>query len=142
MGGREDVVIHDGTKGVVWKLSSLRELFRGAEPAPAIGDTPTPDYLPLFLFIEMHVVTFCDGVRDKTDAEFEEIYSHLRRRPDGKPTSDLHLFLWQVAAGLLGKWPLSAAEFEAIFGRLTQSARTFQIGIVSRNYIAALRQVG
>ena len=46
-----------------------------------------------------------------------------------------------VAAGLVGLRSVSAAEFDAIFGRLAQSGRTFGIGIVSRNYIAVLRQL-
>lgn len=138
--GREDVLMQDGKNGAVWKVPSLRALFRGNEPAPAFGDEPPPAYMPLFFFIEKHVLTFCESSGDRTDGEFEEVYSNLRRRPDGKSTSDLHFFLWQAAAGLLGRWPLSAAEFDAIFGRLTRSARTFQMGVVSRNYVDALRQ--
>ena len=141
LAGREDVLIDDGTKTAVWKVPSLRALFRGDQPAPPMSNEPPPAYVPMFFFIEKHVLTFCDGLGDKTDGEFEEAYSNLRRRPDGKSANDLHLFLWQVAAGLLGRRPLSAAEFDAIFGRLTRSARTFQTGIVSRNYISVLRQL-
>ena len=122
-------------------VPSGRYLFRGDKPAPAIPNEPPPAYLPLFFFIEQHVLTFCHGLGDKTDGEFEEVYSNLRRRPDGKPASELHFFLWQVAAGLVGRRPVSAAEFEAIFGRLARSASTFRIGLVSRNYITVLRQM-
>src|SRR5207237_8346682 len=80
--GREDVLIHDGTKTAVWKVLSLRALFRGDRPAPPIGDEPPPAYVPLFFFIEKHVLTFCEGLGDRTDGEFEEVYSNLRRRPD------------------------------------------------------------
>lgn len=141
LSAREEVLIYDGTKGAVWKVPSLRALFRGDKPAPEIPNEPPPAYIPLFFFIEQHLVTFCDGAGDKTDREFEEAFSNLRRRPDGKSLSALHFFLWQVAAGLVGVRPVSAAEFGAIFGRLTRSARTFGIGIVSRNYITVLRQM-
>jgi hypothetical protein len=138
---REEVMICDRTKDAIWKVPSLRALFRGDKPAPAIPNEPPPAYLPLFFFIEKHVLTFCDGVGDKTDHEFEEAYSNLRRRPDGRTFSDLHFYLWQVAAGLLGRRPVSAAEFDAIFGRLARSARTFAMGPVSRNYITVLREM-
>jgi hypothetical protein len=141
LSAREEVFIDDGTKISIWKVPSLRALFRGDKLAPSMPNEPPPEYMPLFFFLEFHVLTFCNGLGDKTDGEFEEAFSNLRRRPDGKSTSALHFFLWQVAAGLMGKRPLSAAEFEAIFGRLTKSARTFRIGLVSRNYITVLRQM-
>ncbi len=137
---REQVLITDGSKAALWTVPSLRALFRGDKPAPAMPSEPPPEYLPRFHFVEQHVVTFCDAFGDKTDGEFEEVFSNLRRRPDGKSPNELHFFLWQVAAGLAGLRPLSAAEFDAILGRLTKSARTFRMGIVSRNYIATLRQ--
>jgi hypothetical protein len=141
LSAREDVWIYDGTKSATWKVPSLRALFRGDNVPPPMPDEPPPAYMPLFYFIEHHVLTFCNGLGDKTDGEFEEAFSNLRRRPDGKSASPLHFFLWQVAAGLAGKRRVSAAEFDAIFGRLTQSARTFGIGIVSRNYIRVLRHM-
>ena len=141
LSAREEVSIYDGTKGAIWKVPSLGALFRGDKPAPSMPNEPPPAYMPLFFFIELHVLTFCEGLGDKTDGEFEEVYSNLRRRPDGKSLSELHFFLWQVAVCLVGKRPVSAAEFEAIFGRLERSARTFGMGPVSRNYIGALRQM-
>jgi hypothetical protein len=139
---REEVTITDGSKAALWNVPSLRALCRGDKPAPSMPKEPPPAYMPLFYFIEKHVITFCRAFGDKTDGEFEEAYSNLRRRPDGKPLSQLHTFLWQVAAGLLGTRPVSAAEFEAIFGRLARSASTFRIGPVSRNYISVLRRTG
>lgn len=138
---REEVMICDATEDALWNVPSLRALFRGDKPAPAIPNEPPPAYVPLFFFIEKHVLTFCDGIGDKTDHEFEEAYSNLRRRPDGRTVSDLHFFLWQVAAALVGRRPVSAAEFDAIFGRLARSARTFAMGPVSRNYITVLREL-
>lgn len=138
---REDVLITDGTKGTIWNVPSLRGLFRGDNVPPPMPNEPPPAYFPQFMFIELHIVTFCDAFGDKTDGEFEDVFSNLRRRPDGKNQSNLHFFLWQVAAGLLGKRIVSAAEYDAIFGRLTRSARAFGIGIVSRNYINVLRQM-
>ena len=137
---RTEVLMFDGKKAAVWKVPSLRALFRGDKPAPTnLRDGPTPAYMPLFFFVEKHVLTFCDGFGDKTDGEFEEAFSNLRRRPDGRSLSPLHCFLWQVAAGLLGTRIVSAAEFDVIIGRLAKSARTFKMGGSSRNYITTLR---
>jgi hypothetical protein len=138
---REEVIIYDGTKGAAWNVPSLRALFRGDRAAPPMGDRPPPAYMPLFMFIEMHVLTFCNALGPKTDGEFEEAYSNMRRRPDGRSFSDLHFVIWQAAAGLAGTRIISAAEFDAIFERLTRSARTFRTGVVSRNYAAVLQQM-
>jgi hypothetical protein len=137
---REEVIVTDGLNDALWRVSSLRALLRGDQSPPAFGDEPPPAYVPHFFFIEKHVLTFCDGLGDKTDGEFEDAYSNLRRRPDGKSFSDLHFFLWQVAAALVGIRPVSAAEFEAIFGRLARSASHFRWGEASRNYMGALRR--
>jgi hypothetical protein len=137
---REDVLITDGTNSVLWRVASLKELFRGVKQPPSMSGEPPPFYMPMFYFIEQHALTFCGAFGDKTDDEFEEVYRQLRRRPDGRAFNELHFFLWQVLAGLLGKRPVSAAEFEAILDRLQRSARTFRMGPVSRNYITTLRQ--
>jgi hypothetical protein len=136
---RNEVLLSDGEKGLVWHVDSLRALFRGDRQPPRMQSEPPPAYMPYFYFIEQHVLTFGDAMGDKTDGEFEEAFSNLRRRPDGKPLSDLHNFLWQVAACLVGKYEFSAAEFDAVFGRLARSASTFRIGLVSRNYTGTLR---
>jgi hypothetical protein len=69
----------------------------------------------------------------------EEIYATLRRRPDGKSLGAAHDFLWQVTAVLLGQYPISAAEYDAIFGQLARSTRHWAQAPVSRNYAAYLR---
>jgi hypothetical protein len=48
--------------------------------------------------------------------------------------------MWQAAALVLGTYPLSKAEYEAIVSRLERSCRTFRMGPTSRNYMATLRQ--
>lgn len=136
---REEVIITAGNKIAVWRVPSLRDLFRGEKLPPSMSNQPPPAYMPMFFFIEKHLLSYCDGVGDQTDAEFEDAFSNLRRRPDGKSLTALHYFLWQVAAGLLGVRPISAAEFEAIFGRLALSASHFKNGPVSRNYVSTLR---
>ena len=139
LSARDEIIICSGTKTAVWRVPSMRALFRGDRLPPAMGDEPPPAYLPLFYFIEKHVLTFCDEFGNQTDALLEDAFSNLRRRPDGKSLGSLHFFLWQVAAGLVGIRPVSAAEFEAIIGRLALSASHFRMGPSSRNYVTTLR---
>jgi hypothetical protein len=98
------------------------------------------EYSPHFYFIEHHVLALCDAMGDRTDQEMEEIYSMLRRRPDGRSLGAVHDVVWQVAALLLGTQVLSAAEFEALIGALERSTRRWALRPVSRNYVAFLRK--
>lgn len=123
-----------------WTVPSLRGLFRGDQsPPPDLSHYP-PAYVPVFYLIEHHVLTACDGISDQTDQDLEKIYSTLRRRPDGRSLGPLHDFLWQVAALVLGLYPLSQAEFEGVIGALEGSTRRWQQQPISRNYVAYLRQ--
>ena len=121
-----------------WKVDSLRSLFRGDRKPPTLGDYPEA-YDDEFFILEMHVLQISDLFGDRRDDEMREIYSILRRRPDGKSIGFVHDHMWQAAAILLGTRPLSQAEFEAILGRLERSCRTFSIGPGSRNYLETLR---
>ncbi len=136
---RHSVPLHDGKQLVYWPVASLRELFRGNQPPPAGMDRYPAKYCGHFFFIEEHLLTVCEEQGDRTDQEMEEIYSALRRRPDGRSLGPMHDFLWQVAALTLGMHALSAAEFEAIFGQLERSVRKWALRPVSRNYVDYLR---
>lgn len=122
----------------LWEVESLESLFRGDKKPPHLGDYPVA-YNDVFMMLDMHVLDACEVVGDPRDAEMKEIYSLLRRRPDGKSLGFLHDFMWRAAALMLGSRPLSHAEFEAIMSRLERSCRTFQMGPSSRNYAESLR---
>jgi hypothetical protein len=136
---RHSVPLHDGGKLAHWPVASLRELFRGNRQPPAGIDPYPEEYCGHFFFIEEHLLTVCDAIGDRTDQEMEEIYSALRRRPDGRSLGPVHDFLRQVAALLLGRHELSQAEFEAIIGQLERSVRKWALRPVSRNYVGYLR---
>src|SRR5262249_49965219 len=137
---KHTVTVSDGKKMVPWKVPSLGELFRGNRAPPADIDHYPPEYLPLFFFIEGQVLTVCGARGDLSDQELEELYSALRRQPDGRSLGVLHDVLWQVSAVLLGCHALSEAEFTAILGALVRSTRKWGQRPVSRNYVAFLRQ--
>ena len=97
-------------------------------------------YVPFFYRIEHNVFRYCRTMDlNPVDAEFLDIYSQMRRRPDGRSCSDLHDVVWQSAALVLGLRPWSEAEYTAVFGQLARSARHFKIGPASRNYIAYIQ---
>ena len=135
---RRSVSLTDGREFWFWEADSLRGLFRGQSQPPVLGDYPEA-YEDSFILMDLHVLEISKSFGDRRDAEMREIYSLLRRRPDGKSLGFVHDYMWQAAALLLGTRPLSQAEFEAIMARLERSCRTFEQGPTSRNYVAALR---
>lgn len=122
-----------------WHVPSLRALFRGNGVPPSMAQYPE-EYVPAFYLIERHLLQWADTVRAPTDHEVEEAFNNLRRRPDGRSFGDVHDALWQAAAFTLGIYALSAAEFEALVGRLAKSARGWSSGTVSRGYVGYLRE--
>ena len=137
---RHAVPVTDGTKLVRWQVTALGDLFRGSRTPPPDMDHYPEEYTPHFFFIENHVLTVCEAKGDRTDQEMEEIYSMLRRRPEGRSLGAVHDFLWQVSALLLGTQVLSATEFEALVGALERSTRKWGLRPVSRFYAAYLHQ--
>ena len=137
---KHSVPVHDGSKMVRWQVPALGELFRGSRTPPPDMDHYPKEYTPHFFFIENQVLTVCEAIGDRTDQEMEEIYSMLRRRPDGRSLGALHDFLWQVSALLVGTQFLSAAEFEALIGALERSTRKWALRPVSRNYASYLHE--
>ena len=137
---RHAVQLTDGKHLAVWRVESLRALFRGDKAPPPNVERYPPEYERCFFTIEKHVMMACDLEGDRTDQEMEPIYSALRRRPDGKNhLGPLHDFLWQAAAIMLGTHRLSQAEFEALVGQLERSVRKWALRPVSRNYARYLR---
>ena len=137
---KHSVPVHDGNKMARWQVPALSELFRGSRTPPPDMDHYPEEYTPHFFLIENHVLTVCEANGDRTDQEMEEIYSILRRRPDGRSLGAVHDFLWQVSALLLGTQVLSAAEYEALIGALERSTRKWGLRPVSRNYVAYLHR--
>lgn len=137
-GNRRKMSLTDGKEFWFWEPESLRGLFRGDKQPPVLGDYPEA-YNDSFLLLDMHTLEISKFFGDRRDEEMKEIYSNLRRRPDGRSLGFVHDYMWQAAALVLGTRPLSQAEFEAIIARLERSCRTFEMGPTSRNYIAALR---
>ncbi len=134
---RTELAILDSKNCCLWTTASLRALFRGDKQPPVLGDYPKA-YNDCFMILDWHALEISKVFGDRRDAEMLEIYSALRRRPDGRSLGFVHDYMWQAAALVLGTRPLSQAEFEAIVSRLERSCRTFQLSPSSRNYIATL----
>ena len=141
---RHVILLGNGQKLTEWQVESLRLLFRGSNQPPPDSEMAhyPEEYTPFFYRIEYNVYRYCRTMdRTPTDAEFVDLYSQMRRRPDGKSLGALHDVIWQSAAVVLGLRPWSEAEYTAVFRQLSRSARHFQIGPTSRNYMAYVRQM-
>jgi hypothetical protein len=131
--------LSDGKDFCFWETETLQGLFRGDKQPPVLGAYPEA-YNDSFALLDLHALEISKFFGDRRDSEMKEIYSSLRRRPDGRSLGFVHDYMWQAAALVLGTRPLSRAEYEAIMARLERSCRTFEMGPTSRNYIAALRK--
>jgi hypothetical protein len=139
---RHEVWVNDDAGNALWRVDALRPLFRGDRQPPPdeeMGHYPA-EYVLFFYGVESNVRLLCSLTREPTDAEFLDLYTQMRRRPDGKSLGPLHDVIWQSAALALGLRPWSEAEYNAVFGQLARSARHFKIGPSSRNYIEYVRQ--
>lgn len=134
---RSLIVLASGENIWSWEVPSLRALFRGDRQPPVLGDYPEA-YPKAFALLDIHLLEFARLKEVPRDDELHEIFSCLRRRPDGRSLGPLHDHLWRAAALVLGLQPLSQAEFEAIMARLERSSRTFRESVSSRNMVEAL----
>ena len=142
--GRNPVLLFDGKKMAFWEVDSLRHLFRGDEQAPKEVLSAYPmEFNHLFFEIERNLsLIVSESGLPPTDGEFLEIYSAMRRRPDGRSFGTLHDYVWMSAALMLGKYRCSESLYTAIMKRLEKSARTFKTGMSSRNYISCIKTSG
>jgi tetratricopeptide (TPR) repeat protein len=138
---RNRISLTDGERCGLWTVPSLRALFRGNRQAPQESEMEQypAEYVDLFYCVEFFASMILDADRDPTDDEFIELYSTMRRRPDGKGLGVLHDVVWQSACLALGMVKYSESEYGAVFGQLTRSVRHYRTGPSSRNYISYLR---
>jgi hypothetical protein len=138
---RHTIGLTDGERAGLWQVPSLRALFRGDRQPPAWTEMERypAEYADLFYCVEYQALLVADADRAPTDEEFIDLYSTMRRRPDGKSLGPLHDAVWQATCLALGMMKFSEAEFDAVFTQLTRSVRHFRIGHPSRNYIPYLR---
>jgi hypothetical protein len=138
-GERNSVSFIKGETAWVWRAETMQSLFRGDKVPPKMGDYPPEEYQYCFSLLDLHIVDFSDCIGDLRDAELLEIFSNLRRRPDGRSLGAAHDHLWRAAAIMTAIRPLSEAEYTAIMERMERSCRTFRQGSTSRNLVAMLR---
>ncbi len=137
---RNVLYLTDGKNFCVWVPESLASLFRGDKEAPRVSDVPDL-YSPEVMILETHVIEISNIFGPPRDEEMKEIYSQMRRHPDGRSQGFLHDYMWRAAALMLGTRPLSRGEYEAILSRLERSCRTFGMGPTSRNYAESLQHL-
>ena len=130
----EAVVACQG-RSVPVRLKPVSSLFAGNALPPDFSGGPTKAYLPVFLCIEQAAAHYTFLGRTTTrDREFERLYDHLRRRPDGTDSNPLFSYLQAAVALQMSLRDLGRAEYEAVLRRLAKSARTFSDGYTSTYY--------
>jgi len=134
-----EIIIVCNDEDVVWQPPSLQSLFRGDLRPPEFGAYPV-GYDDAFLVLDLHALEYGSLLGDPTDLEMRDVYSNLRRRPDGRRGSFLHEYMWQGAALMAATRPISQDEFEGILARIERSCRTYRVGLASRNYLASLHE--
>lgn len=130
-----DVVVIAGSKTTRVTLKKISELFAGTKTPPSFRSGPTDDYILFFALIELAVIEFCRCAgRPEYDAEIERLYTHLRRRPDGRDGNVLFSYIQAATRLYMSAFDVSQAEFDAVARRLSQSAGRFSDGPTSTNY--------
>lgn len=129
----------------ILEVPSIRELFRGNRNPGSLGNTTDVKYMYIITYVETQWIAlvngeFLDVPRDMT---MKEIYSQLRRRPDGSShnTDAIYSVIWQCLAFLTGVMEISEAEYTAILSRLVRSASTFYTSAASKNMYERLLNV-
>lgn len=129
------LLVVSGETTAQWRAESLRGLFRGDRVPPQLDDY-SKAYADCFGLLDVHLSEFSRLVGPPRDEELRELFSLLRRRPDGKSTGFLHDYVWQALALILGTHALSEAEYNAILARHELSCRRAAMGPSSRNFVA------
>src|SRR5437764_900388 len=86
---RRLISFSDGKDFCFWEPEGLQTLFRGDKEPPVLGDYPET-YNDAFMLLDLHVLEISKFFGDRRDAEMLEIFSTLRRRPDGKSLGFVH----------------------------------------------------
>lgn len=129
------VVVSTDSKNALVTLKKISELFAGTKVPPRFRGSPSDEYIPFFSLIEFSVVQFCEcAERPEYDTELERLYTHLRRRPDGRDANVLFSYMQAAARLYMSLFDVSQAEFDAVCRRLSQSASHFREGPTSVNY--------
>ena len=132
----DEVTVVAGEESAVGRLRRISDLWTGDARPPDFADGPTREYVMFFAVIERTAADYCSCTGKRTrDQEFERLYNHLRRRPDGADGNPLFSYLQAAARLHMSLRDGSRAEFEAVARRLTRSARTFSEGYASTNYL-------
>jgi hypothetical protein len=137
-GDRQTLRLSDTSdKEIIWQMPEMEKLWRGTQKFPlnALKGEPPEDYLPIFHFIEKNIFRLASAAEGWRDTQFQEAFSAVRRRPQGKTLGACHDAVWQTMAFTSFIWVISYDEFCNILQRLERSARAFKTSSCSSNYV-------
>ncbi|MGC4122225.1 MAG: hypothetical protein QM765_48115 [Myxococcales bacterium] len=134
----KDVLLLNGEQPVPVALKSVSELFTGNKQPPSFASGPTKEYVNFFAMVEFTALEYLHAAGLERDEEFVRIYNLLRRRPDGTDANPLFSYLQAAARLYMSLFDISQAEYEAVFNRLTRSAKGQMEDAASTHYIRML----
>lgn len=140
--GEEVPILVGDDQVVLLPLKPVSALFTGVRRPPVFTNGPDLDYVMFFASIERPVADCANLMASPpTDQDFERLYRKLKRHPDATDPSPVFSYMQAGARAYMSLTDVSRAEFEAVVARLAQSARTFSIGLSSRNYFGQLARM-
>jgi len=125
----------DGQKYDGFVFPSIRALFRECPMPERVEDA---DIFVKFSMMSTRLLLNAIGLKlipIPTDDELADIFSALRRRPDGRPISFTHVLIWKSAVCHLLLYPCSQELFEAVCLCHEHIMKRIREGSTSRNYI-------
>jgi hypothetical protein len=150
----DEVPVRLGDRTVHLKLPGVAASLKGDKKAPSFspppGGTwgtgsarePVTDYTPVFSMIERTALEHCrQRVIVVSDREFDELYRHLRRRPDGTHAHPIFSYLRGAVRVALALRDTSRDELEAVLSRLAGSAKHRAVSDSSANYLQMLMEM-
>lgn len=127
--------VHNDAGSVALELPGARALCVGKATPPSLAGQPPPRYGAVIAVLEYTLRRYFEFTRSpETDEELLRILQQLARRPDGSDLHRVHGYLRAAARACLCLEDFSEAELEAVFRRMSHSAKTFRLHTTSRNY--------
>lgn len=116
-------------------FSSIRDLFRESECPPADSESPLYSAFEYGVDVAIAAMVESGQVSSPSDNELVEIFSAMRRRPDGRSISLMHDVIWRAAVMFLLEYECSQSAYEAFFLALEHQAKSFRQGFQSYEYL-------
>ncbi len=139
---REQLMVEvDGNTPFMVSFPSIRDLFR--ETSFSLDDDDESLWNSFKSSVDQSLISAVDhfGVSCPSDNDLMEIFSAMRRRPDGRSLGLAHNLVWKGAMRFLLEYECDQKAYEAFFQLLEHEAKIFRNGYNSYIYIEFSRSL-